>query len=400
MIHLPNSVNNCREVSISLKAALLSSHQQTFDCALPTCIATLFPPGPDFVSGKKAAMVLSAPFDMPPATQGRRRKDQKILDLWYHELTKAKQTDQWLKQYEPIMPDERQIAHTGPFLEDNVSSGIYPYNAYRHPFSYMKRHWKNDPPMLATCLQRFSILTIMSAGLDAHQILNERDRYIGARTHLRIHELEAMPSTINVDVKESSLVHPFPTAHDELRPAIKLESLRLLDKQRALWVMVAERLNHASMHPLNCLEFRRTREPSNCDACNTKHSERQQRVERNLEQLTIMCTHGREVIMLLEVVLSKECLKALQAGGEKVYMKLTRTAKDTRITHISHIKPTHISTLLLRLISSIKVKTHCMRVLRALSRVTSQRQKQPLVLKPQTRMDRPFNVEEVDGVIE
>jgi len=92
----------------------------------------------------------------------------------------------------------------GPFLEDNVNSGIYPYNAYRHPLTHLKRHTENDPPMLATRLQRLMIPTIMPAGLDAHQILNERERYIEARIQQRIRELEAMPSTMgdgNFDVE-------------------------------------------------------------------------------------------------------------------------------------------------------------------------------------------------------
>ncbi|KAJ3562092.1 hypothetical protein NP233_g9787 [Leucocoprinus birnbaumii] len=277
----------------------------------------------------------------------------------------------------------------GPFLEDNVNSGIYPYNAYRHPFSHLKRHSENDPPMLATRLQRLLIPTIMPAGLDAHQILNERDRYIEARIQQRIRELEAMPSTmgdgsfdVDVEVKDesmedkenlsnplNSLIHPPPTAHGKLRAVIELKSLRLLEKQRALRAMVAERLNHGSMLPLNRLDFRRTRKPTIRDARATEHSERRQRAERerrakhkHVEQLTIICTHGREVIAANRSAqdrvvrlgravlnfhlytekeeqkrierLAKERLKALKADDEEAYMKLIDTAKDTRITHL------------------------------------------------------------------
>ena len=74
----------------------------------------------------------------------------------------------------------------GPFFEDNVNSGIYPYNAYRHPFSHLKRPSDMDPQLFATRLQRLVIPIIMPAGLDAHQIINERGRFIDARIQQRI----------------------------------------------------------------------------------------------------------------------------------------------------------------------------------------------------------------------
>jgi ATP-dependent helicase STH1/SNF2 len=294
---------------------------------------------------------------------------------------KAEETD-----VAPINPADLP---KGPFVEDNVNSGIYPYNAFRHPFSHLKRASDNDPPLLATRLQRLLIPTIMPAGLDAHQILNERDRYIESRIQQRIRELEAMPSTmgdgafdVDVEVKDeksedkennsnplTSLIHPSPTAHGKLRALIELKSLRVLDKQRAMRAMVAERLNHGSMLPLNRLDFRRTRKPTIRDARATEHSERRQRAERerrakhkHVEQLTIICNHGREVVasnrnaqdrvarigravLQFHVYtekeeqkrierLAKERLKALKADDEEAYMKLIDTAKDTRITHL------------------------------------------------------------------
>ncbi|KAF8887716.1 SNF2 family N-terminal domain-containing protein [Infundibulicybe gibba] len=278
----------------------------------------------------------------------------------------------------------------GPFLEDNVNSGIYPYNAYRHPFTHLKRPSDTDPNLFATRLQRLIIPTIMPAGLDAHQILNERDRFIEARILQRIRELESLPSTIGngefenalqvEDSKENkdddgtklglnSLVHPSPTAHGKLRALIELKSLKLIEKQRTLRALVAERLNHGSMLPLNRLDFRRTRKPTLRDARMTEQLERKQRADRerrakhkHVEQLGVICTHGREVIManrsaqdrvvrLGRAILnfhahtekeeqkrieriSKERLKALKADDEEAYMKLIDTAKDTRITHL------------------------------------------------------------------
>ncbi|KAJ3526043.1 hypothetical protein NMY22_g10328 [Coprinellus aureogranulatus] len=226
----------------------------------------------------------------------------------------------------------------GPFLEDNVDSGIYPYNAYRHPFTHLKRSPETDPKLFNTRLQRLIIPTIMPAGLDAHQILNERERFIEARIQQRIRELEALPSTIgdgdfetNLDltfgegVKEEnekdttntapsldiikteetfrSLIHPPPTAHGKLRAIIELKSLRVLEKQRAMRAQVAERLTHGSLLPINRIDFRRTRKPTIRNARNTEELERKQRADRerkakhkHVEQIGIICHHGRAVL--------------------------------------------------------------------------------------------------------
>ncbi|RDB29065.1 Chromatin structure-remodeling complex subunit snf21 [Hypsizygus marmoreus] len=287
----------------------------------------------------------------------------------------------------------------GPFLEDNVNSGIYPYNAYRHPFTHLKRSSETDPTLFATRLQRLIVPSIMPAGLDAHQIINERDRFIEARIQQRIRELEAMPSTMgdgtfdknfdpDTSMKEdkdsetnplqlqnsnidhlSALIHPPATAHGKLRAMIELKSLRVLEKQRSMRAQVAERLNHGSMLPLNRLDFRRVRKPTLRDARMTEQAERKQRVDRerrakhkHVEQLGIICNHGREVIAANRAAqdrvirlgravlnfhvhtekeeqkrierISKERLKALKADDEEAYMKLIDTAKDTRITHL------------------------------------------------------------------
>lgn len=290
----------------------------------------------------------------------------------------------------------------GPFMEDDVNSGIYPYNAFRHPFSHLKRTSDTDPTVFATRLQRLLVPTIMPAGLDAHQIVNERERFIEARIQQRINELEALSTTMGEgsfdptidissadNVKEdkenertisrpvdsiqshvyNSLIHPSPTAHGKLRALIELKSLRVLDKQRAMRALVAERLTHGSMLPLNRLDFRRTRKPTIRDARMTEQQERKQRADRerrakhkHVEQLGVICSHGRDVVLanhgaqerivrLGRAVLNfhahtekeeqkrverlaKERLKALKADDEEAYMKLIDTAKDTRITHL------------------------------------------------------------------
>jgi ATP-dependent helicase STH1/SNF2 len=314
----------------------------------------------------------------------------------------------------PVKPEEMDISSLdsadfpkGSLFEDNVNSGIYPYNAYRHPFSHLKRPSDMDPQLFATRLQRLIISTVMPAGLDAHQIINERERYINARIQQRIHELETMPATMgdgifdsNIDMpnkedKEnantsamtlkslksySALIHPSPAAHGKLRAVIELKSLRLLDKQRALRASIAECLTHGTMLPLNRLDFRRVRKPTIRDARMTEQLERKQRLERerrakhkHVEQLTVICNHGKEllaancgaqdrVMRLGRAVLSfhattekkeqkhierlaKERLRALKADDEEAYMKLIDTAKDTRITHLIRQTDTYLDSL-------------------------------------------------------
>ncbi|KAJ8091396.1 ATP-dependent DNA helicase Snf21 [Marasmius tenuissimus] len=286
----------------------------------------------------------------------------------------------------------------GPFLEDDVNSGIYPYNAYRHPFTHLKRSPETDPAMFATRLQRLLIPTIMPAGLDAHQILDERERYLQARIQQRVRELESITSTVgdggleaDVDIESLSkedkenaddatkpstatplhqaIAFPPTTSHGKLRALIELKSLRLIEKQRQMRALTAERLTHGSLLPLNRNDFRRTRKPTFKDARNTEKLERDQRSKRearakskHVEQLNVIINHGREVVSVNQLArerilrlgravgsfhsqtekeeqkrierISKERLRALKADDEEAYMKLIDTAKDTRITHL------------------------------------------------------------------
>ncbi|KAI9460194.1 SNF2 family N-terminal domain-containing protein [Lactarius psammicola] len=276
--------------------------------------------------------------------------------------------------------------------EEDPDSPLYPYNAYTHPFTHLKVVG-GSPEDFATRLQRLLVPSIMPLGLDPHQIINERRRFVEARVQQRIRELEAMPATIGDGGLESIIddeskenvvkpdqevshkainlqyVHPPTTVHGKLRAVIELKSLRVLDKQRALRAMVAERLTHGSLLPLNRSDFRRARKPTIRDTHMTENLERKQRVDRerrakqkHVEQLSIICAHGREmlsvnrsaqdrIVRLGKAVLSfhthaereeqkrierisKERLKALKADDEEAYMKLIDTAKDTRITHL------------------------------------------------------------------
>lgn len=286
----------------------------------------------------------------------------------------------------------------GPFLEDKVDSGIYPYNAYLHPFTHLQRKPAEDAKLYHTRLQRLLVPSVMPAGLDPHQIIAERNRFIDARIHQRILELEAMPATmgdggflsITQDIgnpfKENFLdekpdfSHPHSTTHGKTRAMIELRSLRVLEKQRALRASVAERLAHGTNLPLNRVEFRRVRKPTVRDARQTETLERKQRADRerqakqrHVAQLNVICSHGREVIQVNRYAqdkiqklgkavqsfhahaekeeqkrierISKERLKALKADDEEAYMKLIDTAKDTRITHLLRQTDSYLDSL-------------------------------------------------------
>jgi ATP-dependent helicase STH1/SNF2 len=285
----------------------------------------------------------------------------------------------------------------GPFMEDDVNSGIYPYNAYKHPFTNLRFTPGMDAQKFTTKLQRLLVPSAMPAGLDAHQIINERERFVEARIQQRIRELEAMPSTIGdggfetvldqdtnkendslmgpppaklePDTTLHSLISPSPNAHGKLRAMIELKSLKVLDKQRAMRALVAERLTHGSLLTLNRTDFRRVRKPTIRDARMTEQLERKQRADRerrakhkHVEQLSVITSHGRDVLAVNIAAhgrvlklgravlqfhahtekeeqkrierLAKERLKALKADDEEAYMKLIDTAKDTRITHL------------------------------------------------------------------
>ncbi|KAL0945551.1 hypothetical protein HGRIS_014712 [Hohenbuehelia grisea] len=308
------------------------------------------------------------------------------------ELTVVKTEDEI-----PINPEDMP---KGPFLEENVNSGIYPYNAYRHPLTHLKRTPEADPVLFQTRLQRLVVPTLMPHGLDAHHIINEREGFVEARIQQRIRELEDLPSTIgdggfegildpnavkdekeNADPPSLSIVtHPKASTHGKLRALIELKSLRLLDKQRAMRALVAERLVHGSLLPLNRADFRKARKPTIRDVRMTEQLERKQRVERerrakhkHVEQLGVICAHGREVLAVARAAqdritrisravqsfhahtekeeqkrierISKERLKALKADDEEAYIKLIDTAKDTRITHLLRQTDSYLSSL-------------------------------------------------------
>src|SRR5882762_3706157 len=85
--------------------------------------------------------------------------------------------------------------------------------------------------------------------------------------------------------------------------SIELKSFKVLDKQRAMRALVAERLTHGSLLPLNRADFRRVRKPTIRDAHMTEQLERKQRTDRerrakhkHVEQLSVITSHGRDLL--------------------------------------------------------------------------------------------------------
>ena len=262
---------------------------------------------------------------------------------------------------------------SGPFIEDDTASAIYPYNAFTHPFTYLKQP-NPTRDVYETKLQRLLLPSVMPAGLDPHQILAERNRFIEARIEQRIRELSAMPGTLGdgapppAVVDDGSIVPG--QSHGKLRALIELKSLRLRDRQRALRAQLVERIGHSSVIPLDRQQFKRYRKPTTRDTRQTELAERDQRQARerrakdkHVEYLDGICNHGklavlgagkeqrekaqkigRNVLRLHEATekeeqkrierLAKERLKALKNDDEEAYLKLLDTAKDTRITHL------------------------------------------------------------------
>ena len=101
----------------------------------------------------------------------------------------------------------------------------------------------------------------------------------------------------------------------------RVQGLRVLDKQRQMHALVAERPTHGSMLPLNREDFRRTRKPTNRGTRMTEQKQRMDRERRtkqkHAEQLTDICAHGRELV----------------AANRAAQDRITRLGKDVLSFH-------------------------------------------------------------------
>lgn len=250
-------------------------------------------------------------------------------------------------------------------VEDRTSL-IYPYNSFSSPQDVL--FTSRGESTLRTLAP-----TLFPVGLDPQTIVDERNRYIEARIHQRMSELESLPSNLAQDP-----FAPFGTdgsvpiaSSQKLKALIELKSLNLLARQKALREDVVRGFNQASslMLATDRAVFRRAKKQNPRDARATEAAERTQKVERerrakqkHLDHLTEISTHGRDLnaahrahqakfVKLGKALVkfhsdaekdeqrrvervSKERLKALRADDEEGYLKLIDTAKDTRITHL------------------------------------------------------------------
>ena len=295
-------------------------------------------------------------------------------DVDTQNLSRATSVRKTPEQPSPMQVDEGPIPE-GPYLEDDTSSIVYPYNAFTHPCSIIRNATTSKQ-------HRLIVPSVMPSGLDPHEIIAERNRFIEARIEQRIRELSSLPSMLGdgalppaipgneaTSLHSSKNSHPSPHAHGKLRALIELKGLRVREKQRSLRAQVVERLTHGTLLPIDRKEFRRYRKPTMRDARATEQLERKQRQDRerrakqkHLEYLGVICKHGQDMLeanrnkalkasRMGKAVqgfhahaekeeqkrierISKERLKALKADDEEAYMKLIDTAKDTRITHL------------------------------------------------------------------
>ncbi|MCO5568663.1 hypothetical protein L7F22_022362 [Adiantum nelumboides] len=270
--------------------------------------------------------------------------------------------------------------------KEDPTISIYPYNAFRHPFTYLSKPSMGPGDFTESKAQRLLVPSLMPAGLDAHMLLQERDRFVNARIQQRIRELESFPSTMSQRPTLKGKEHeqegkedfdPFGDAlqgqqgdNAKLRALIELKSLQLLPMQRALRESVTKGMAQATTLALDRTAFRRFKKQTLRDARITEQLERKQRVDRekrarqnHVDYLNTICNHGRELmaahkahqqntiqkmgklVMRLHADvereeqkrierIAKERLNALKADDEEAYLKLIDTAKDTRITHL------------------------------------------------------------------
>ena len=256
--------------------------------------------------------------------------------------------------------------------QDDRSSRVYPYNAYLHPFTILAKPSMKGGDDLATLQQRLLVPSLLPAGIDAHLLLEERERFIQTRIQQRIRELESFPATIaQVPTYESSSSDPSQPKHNnaKVKALIELKSLHLLERQKQMREKVISSMNLATSLGLDRSAFRRVRKQALRDARVTEQLERKQRTERerkvkqrHTDYLTMICNHGKDMLaahgkstdqakkigrMVLKFHadtereeqkrierLAKDRLNALKADDEEAYLKLIDTAKDTRITHL------------------------------------------------------------------
>lgn len=293
----------------------------------------------------------------------------------------SNQTDQLTPSSEKDH-EKKSVAPAGPFLENLTDSGVFPYNSFTRP-SYYLESANSDPRQRD---RQIFVPSLCLPGLNPHQVIAVRSRFIDSRIQQRVGELASLSSSMGeggldptpsgVEQEESQVAGPsrFPAftlhSHGKLRAVIELKSLGLVNKQRSLRAQVVDRLMHGALLPVDRKDLRRFRKPTIRDVRATENLERKQRQDRerrakqkHLDYLTVICQHGQTNVLQRRRAqqnkaigvgrrvstlhsqtekeeqkrierISKERLRALKADDEEAYLKLIDTAKDTRITHL------------------------------------------------------------------
>ncbi|KAJ7857377.1 hypothetical protein B0H13DRAFT_2574732 [Mycena leptocephala] len=196
----------------------------------------------------------------------------------------VEENDVSLTPSQPCPNNTMRSRHRISLHERHVNSGIYPYNAYKHPFTHLKQPAEVDPKLFATRLQRLIIPTVMPTGLlvklsksgivllrrvcsNAFESSKPFRRpsvtvdLIPVSTHKTL--LRATRRILLTPNRSRLPPHSYQQyLARKIRALIELKSLRLLDKQRLLRSQVAETLTHGSLLPLNRPDFRRFRKPT------------------------------------------------------------------------------------------------------------------------------------------
>ena len=146
---------------------------------------------------------------------------------------------------------------------------------------------------LATLQQRLLVPSLLPAGIDAHLLLEERERFIQTRIQQRIRELESFPATIaQVPTYENASSDPSQPKHNnaKVKALIELKSLHLLERQKHMREKVISSMNLATSLGLDRSAFRRVRKQALRDARVTEQLERKQRTERErkVKQLSLI----------------------------------------------------------------------------------------------------------------
>ncbi|CEH13379.1 snf2-family atp dependent chromatin remodeling factor snf21 [Ceraceosorus bombacis] len=249
---------------------------------------------------------------------------------------------------------------------DDPSSAVYPYNAYRLPFTYLQRPTTGSEDLTATKQQRLLVPSLMPAGLDPFVLATERDRMIAARINQRIRELENLPSTMSqrptirgaeeAAIKEEAsevsgsrdgtmsgsfednplLQSGYQADNAKIKALIELKSLRLLEKQKELRQSVVRTFSSASTLALDRTAFRKVKKQTLRDARMTEQLERKQRVDRerrnrqkHTDYLATIVNHGRDL---------QAAHRAVQTNAQRIGKLVLRFHSETEKEEAKRLK--------------------------------------------------------------